>query len=203
MGYIEASKLIPSEHAELLVGQPNPDTWTGRRDRLAMMLMLRCGLRVTEAFRLQTTQVGKVRGVYVLKVRTGKATVGKGSGKRVRPRDIPCPPDVCMMLESWLRDDHPGGTLYLLPTRTGNPVHRVDAYRMVRRYADAAGLDHTHPHMLRHTFASQALRDGFTLPEVSQLLGHASVRSTMVYLHADLDTLADKMKGWNRGTDEG
>lgn len=199
--YIDASKLIRSGDDELLVGQPDVSRWTGRRDRLAILLMLRCGLRVSECFLLRRSQVGMVRGVRVLRVREGKATVGTGK-KTVRPRDIPCPPDVARALDDWLERDCLVESVYLLPTRSGRPVHRVDAAKMVKRYAEQAGIGHTHPHMLRHTYASQALRDGFTLPEVSHLLGHGSVQSTMVYLHPHLDVIADKMKEWDRGGSE-
>lgn len=195
-------KYVPSEHVSLLLGQPDASRWTGRRDHLALLLMLRCGLRVTECYRLRRSQVRRRSDHYVLNVREGKATVGKSS-KRVRPRDIPTPPDVTEALDAWLAESQPDST-YLLPTRTGKPVHRVDAYKMVRRMAEGAGLDETWPHKLRHTFASDALDDGFTLAEVSRLLGHANLRSTAVYLHARDERIAGKMKGWNRGrTQEG
>lgn len=193
-------KYVPASDIDLLLGQPDIGRWTGRRDRVALLLMLRCGLRVTECYRLRSSQVRRRGDHYLLQVRTGKATVGK-THKKVRPRDIPTPPEVTAALDAWLAEKRPQSA-YLLPTSSGGPVHRVDAYKMVRRVADQAGLDETWPHKLRHTFASNALDDGFTLAEVSHLLGHASLRSTSVYLHANPDRVAAKMKEWNRGTEE-
>jgi len=195
-------KYVSALDAARLIDQPKRRTWYGRRDRLAMMLMLRCGLRVSECYKLRRCEVRDSGHMMTLQVRRGKATMGstkKGGKKTVRPRDIPVPGDVVEALRSWLANDLPIDSVLLLPTRAGRQVHRVDAYKMIHRYAKAAGIDAVHPHMLRHTFASSALDDGFTLAEVGHLLGHATLRSTSVYLHPNPDKLALKMKEWNRG----
>lgn len=200
--YVHPSKLIPSSDVELLLGEPDVSRWTGRRDRLAMLLMLRCGLRVSEALALRGSQVVRRGDLLVLEVREGKATVGK-SKKVVRPRNVPCPPDAAAALEAWLAECVPCRDGYLIPSRDGRQLDRRQMYRRVKMYAEKAGIAHVHPHMLRHTYASNAIRDNFSLPEVSYLVGHGNLRSTMVYLHPDEDSLAQKMKGWTvYGTEE-
>ncbi len=194
-------KYLAARDAEALLDQPKRRTWYGRRDRLAILLMLRCGLRVSEAYQLRRCEVRRRESGIVLEVRRGKATMGggkKGGKKTVRPRNIPVPLNVERALIDWLDNDLPDDSVLLLPTKTGNQVHRVDAYKMLHKHAKRAGLDAVHPHMLRHTFASSALDDGFTLAEVGHLLGHASLRSTSIYLHPNPDRLALKMKEWNR-----
>jgi integrase/recombinase XerD len=69
---------------------------------------------------------------------------------------------------------------------------------MVSRYARRAGIEHVHPHMLRHTYATELLREGFTISEVQALMRHADLRTTAVYLHIHDEQLAAKVRGRGR-----
>ena len=70
------------------------------------------------------------------------------------------------------------------PTNGGEPWSHRDVYNVVRRAAEAAGIDRKiGVHTLRHTFATQAVAAGVPLPMVSRQLGHADVQTTMRYAH--------------------
>ena len=67
----------------------------------------------------------------------------------------------------------------------GKPLERVAVWQLVKKYAAIAGLSRVHPHVLRHSFATDLLRGGCDLRTVQEFLGHASVVTTEVYTHVD------------------
>jgi integrase/recombinase XerD len=68
---------------------------------------------------------------------------------------------------------------------------------MVASAARRAGIEgkRVSPHVLRHTYATTLLREGFTIREVQELLGHASVATTQIYTHVDPQALREKVQG--------
>ncbi len=63
--------------------------------------------------------------------------------------------------------------------------------RTLRRVAKTAGIGHVHPHQLRHTFATQAINRGMTLEAIAEMLGHKTLRMTLVYARIVDRTVAD------------
>ena len=75
-------------------------------------------------------------------------------------------------------------------TRRGNPLHRNDAWRIVKQCARAAGLsEDLSPHTLRHSFATHLVEGGADLRSVQEMLGHASVATTQIYTHVTSERL--------------
>ncbi len=96
-------------------------------------------------------------------------------------------------LDRWLRDGRPevAGARRLpevFLSRNGRPLDRVNAWRRVKAAAMRAGLspDLT-PHTLRHSFATHLIEGGADLRAVQEMLGHASIRTTEVYTHLDVE----------------
>jgi len=65
------------------------------------------------------------------------------------------------------------------------------AYRIISRIGRLAGIDDLHPHVLRHSCATMLLRCGMPLEYVREVLGHANLRTTELYLHL----LDDDLRG--------
>ena len=68
---------------------------------------------------------------------------------------------------------------------------------MVKRMARRAGLERIKqitPHVLRHTYATTMLDDGFTVADVQRLLGHSALSTTSIYLHVRPSELAEKIQ---------
>src|SRR4051812_25185053 len=149
------------------------------RDLAVIELLYGSGLRVGELCSLQEDDVDLDRG---------RATVmGKGSKARVVPLSGPA----VSALRSWLRSAADAGPSpkggFLFPNRRGNPLTPRD----VRRIIDSRAPVPTHPHALRHTFATHLLDGGADLRAVQELLGHADLGTTQIYTHVSRERLRE------------
>lgn len=127
--------------------------------KLAILLMSRCGLRVSEclAFNVDAIQGGKI--------------LIMGKGKKERYVYIPS------YIESLAHEVAINGKAFPDYTDRG---FRYEIWSVFK----SLGYE-VSPHMLRHTFASQMANNGMPLNHLQTLMGHADIKTTQVYLHAD------------------
>ena len=79
---------------------------------------------------------------------------------------------------------------FLFLSRTGQPMDRVDVWRIVKKYALRAGMPkNLTVHTLRHCFATHMLSGGADLRSLQEMLGHVDVATTQIYTHVDQDRL--------------
>ena len=141
------------------------------RDRLLFLLMLRCGLRVSEACALRWDDCELAAG-------TIRVNDGKGRVDRI----VYISPDLGRELRRW-RARVPDPT-YLFPSRKrkGQPLDRRVVNIIMSAYLHSAGIAKRYtPHCLRHTFATQLLNAGVTLEVLKELMGHRSIQNTLKY----------------------
>ena len=106
----------------------------------------------------------------------------KGAGRGKQPRVVGLGRRVVDALHAWLelRGDGDGP---LFCTGTGRPLATAYMRQLLPRLAREAGIEkRCHPHILRHTFAFEAVMEGQPLPWISKALGHASLIITQSYL---------------------
>lgn len=78
----------------------------------------------------------------------------------------------------------------LFLSRSGRPIERVALWMLVEKYGRSSGLlNHVHPHVLRHCFATHMLGGGADLRVVQELLGHSDISTTQIYTHVDQSRL--------------
>lgn len=147
---------------------------------MAYELLNWTGLRASEACALTWRDVD-----------AGAATLTVRCGKGGKDRVVPFP----RSLLARLRADADPRARYVLhnardPTR---PITRRTLHRRIAQLAAAAGVA-CHPHTLRHCYACRCLRAGLSVLEVSQLLGHADLATTAIYLHVQPDELASHLR---------
>jgi integrase/recombinase XerD len=143
------------------------------RDRLLFLLMLRCGLRVSEACALTWEAIDLQAG-------TVRINQGKGRVDRV----VYLSADVAQALRRWQKHHSPGPYLFPSPQRRRAHLFRSMVNRLMDQYLAAADLTtHYSPHCLRHTFATQLLNAGVPLEVLKELLGHQSLQQTLRYAH--------------------
>lgn len=167
---------------QLLDEGPMPDADAPRRlrDDSVLELLYGSGLRVSELAGLRTCDVGSGRSQRWITV------TGKGS----RQRRVPVTPMAQQTMQRWLREGRPamaglesGDALFV--NARGRPLSPRD----VRRIVDRRSPVPTHPHALRHTFATHLLDGGADLRVVQELLGHTDVATTQIYTHVSRERL--------------
>jgi site-specific recombinase XerD len=177
----EISFLTAAE-AEALARAPDPSRWEGRRDRTLITLALQTGLRVSEITSLNCADVTLGTGAHV-------SCTGKGRKHRAVPLTRPAR----AVLRAWMneRGGDPGDPLF--PTRTGRRLSRDAIERRITIHAATAAASclslagkKLHPHVLRHTCAMNLLRARVDTAVIALWMGHADIRSTDAYIHADM-----------------
>lgn len=158
------------------------------RDRAILELMYASGLRASETANLIRRDV--IRDAGIVRV------TGKGDKDRIVPLGSPAVAaidhyerDCRPLLE---RPDRARPELFL--SRTGRPLDRNRLWQIVTTLARRAGLPHTHPHMLRHSFATHLLSGGADLRVVQEMLGHSDIATTEIYTHVDRSRLKEVVR---------
>ena len=90
--------------------------------------------------------------------------------------------DETKALAAWIKVRGPNHSPYVFTSRKGPRLHRQNFWTIVKAIGSAAGID-THPHALKHSLATHLVGADVNLGKVQQALGHADIRSTMVYAH--------------------
>ena len=172
-----------------LLEAPDTSQLRGLRDRAMLSLAYAAGLRVSELVGLVLGDVDSQRGVV--------SALGKGGKRRLVPVGEIALNDLRHYLQARqasasprrrARKKAPATDATLFPSPRGGPMTRQAFWKIVRRYARAAGIQgNIHPHQLRHSFATHLLAGGADLRSVQTMLGHADVATTEIYTHVTAD----------------
>jgi site-specific recombinase XerD len=161
---------------------------TGRRDFAILMLLARLGLRA-----------GEVRGLGLEDIdwRAGELIV---RGKGDRAERLPLTPEVGQAIASYLRRGRPltaqARTVFVRVHAPHRALSATGVTQIVVAAASRADLGHISAHRLRHTVATQMLRAGVSLPEVSQVLRHRRLMTTAIYAKVDREGLRRLARPW-------
>jgi site-specific recombinase XerD len=136
------------------------------------LLMLRCGLRVSEVAKLKLSDIDWEQKSLLVEQ-------GKGRKDRVVYLSSDAITDLKACLE--LRPASvPDGLFFWNQKRTGRALSTKGIQKKVERYAKAAGIKAS-CHSLRHTFASNLLEEGAEIVSIKELMGHSSIESSERY----------------------
>lgn len=168
---------------DALLAAPDPQTWTGRRDRTLLLVAVQTGLRVSELIGLRCQDVELDTGAHVL-------CYGKGR----KARCTPLRKDAIAALRAWLRERQAQPEEPVFVNAWGRPLSRDGvAYLLDKHLATAQqqcpSLKHKRltPHSLRHSAAMELLHSGVDCAVIAMWLGHESMDTTQHYLHASLE----------------
>ena len=158
------------------------DDFTGKTDRLLLLLFYNTGMRLSELINLHEAS-------FNFSTNTVKV-LGKGNKERIIPVNAALieavkeygdlkkllPVEVCAK--------------NLLVTEKGKALQPRTVYRTVKKYlSQVTTLDKRSPHILRHTFATHLTNNGADINAVKELLGHSSLAATQVYTHNTIEKL--------------
>jgi site-specific recombinase XerD len=168
---------------DTLLGCCDQTTWTGRRDHALLLLLVQTGLRISELIGLTRADVHLGPGAHL-------SCHGKGRKDRITPLTS----STVTELRDWLTEYDGSQNAPLFSTRRGDKLsrdaieHRLTHY--ARQAADRCASLHGKTitaHVLRHTTAMRLLHAGVDTSVIALWLGHESVDTTQIYLHADLE----------------
>lgn len=173
---------LTADEIDALLAAPDRSRWIGRRDHALITLAIQTGLRVTELTNLRCHDVHLGTGPHV-------QTTGKGRKQRATPLTT----QTVAVLRGWLKEHKGPPDPPLFPTSRGRPLTRDAIALLVTKHATTAShncptLENKalSPHTLRHTAAMNLLHAGVDSTVIALWLGHESVETTQVYLHADM-----------------
>ncbi len=165
-----------------LIRQPNMKAPTGLRDAAMIRLMVNAGLRSREILFLK---------VYDVNLEEGKIFISQSKGGK--DRMVWIGKEDADILRMW--KSHRPHSEFMFTTLKGNRLMGRYLRAMVKRRALRAGIKKdVHPHLLRHSFATDLLRKTRNIRLVQKALGHSSISTTMIYTHIIDEELSDAMK---------
>ena len=175
--------VLTVDEVSRLLAAPTLDDPLTFRDRALLELAYGAGLRVSEWITLAVRDVLLEEGLV--------RVFGKGSKERL----VPIGRSAIGAVAIYLRELRPrlekgeGRGILLLNAR-GQPLTRMGAWKILRRYVERAQITkHVSPHTLRHSFATHLLEGGADLRAVQEMLGHADISTTQIYTHVDREYL--------------
>ncbi len=153
------------------------DVAKSSRDRLIFAISLLAGLRISEVLHLRIEHLD-------FEGRTLEVHEGKGG----KDRNLPLSEKLIEPLKDWIRDRREG--FLFISERTGRTLTPRAVQRSIKKAATRAQIArNVTPHKLRHTFATRLLNRGANLREVQDLMGHANLGTTEIYLHTETERL--------------
>jgi len=168
-----------------LLNAPCPDDPFYLRDKAMLELLYATGIRAGELAGLKTSDLNLDIGYL--------RCLGKGNRERV----IPIGKVAITAIAEYLTNLQPRlakhfSNNFLLLSRTGHPMSRIEIWRLVKKYAIQAGMPRNLTvHTLRHCFATHLLTGGADLRSVQEMLGHVDIATTQIYTHVDQERLRE------------
>lgn len=176
-------EVLSVDEAVKLVSAPSLEEPLAFRDRAMLELAYGAGLRVSEWISLTVRDV--MMDDHLVRV------FGKGSKERL----VPIGRKAIGAVAIYLRELRPrlekgGGKGVLFLNARGEPLSRMGAWKILRKYVEIAGITKpVSPHTLRHSFATHLLEGGADLRAVQEMLGHADISTTQIYTHVNREFL--------------
>ena len=170
-----APEILSQDDVKKLLEQPKGHNLKGKRDRAMLETLYATGIRVSELINLKLDHVD-----------IGKKTLRCTTGRK--SRDIPVNDKAIDALTDYLQS----ARIHMIKSKsesnlfvncTGMPMTRQGFWKIVKEYAKSANVNkQISPHILRHSFAAHQLASGADLNQLKELLGHADIAATQVYL---------------------
>jgi integrase/recombinase XerD len=182
-GEMTLPHVLSIDEVDLLLQKPERTTPAGLRNAALLELLYATGLRVSELVNLRLNDLNLEAGYLI--------AFGKGSKERL----VPIGEVAQNIMSEYLQQARPQlpGTQnshYLFTARKGRPLTRQGFWKIIKKYALAAGITkNITPHTLRHSFASHLLERGADLRSVQMMLGHADISTTQIYTHVTSERL--------------
>jgi len=176
-------KALTPEEVQRVLSLCHSDTTVAVRDRAVLLLLARLGLRA-----------GEVAAIQIEHLRWSEGELLVVPGKSGRERLLPLSDEVGRTLVAYLRRRPQSNDrrVFLCVRPPHRPLASSSVSAIASCYLRRAGLPagHCGAHVLRHTVATQMVRQGVSFKQVADVLGHARLETTAIYAKLDLETLS-------------
>ena len=186
-------RAIPADQVHQLLASINRHTAIGRRDYAIVLLLARLGLRSSEVALLELDDMDWKAGRFSVRGKSGRRT------------ELPLPNDVGKAIVEYLKHARPRSTSRRVFLRGKAPIRgflgQSGIGSVVRNALKRAGIDAPTmgAHQFRHALAIDMLRQGASLAEIGEVLGHRNPQTTTIYAKVDLDALRKLALPWPGG----
>jgi site-specific recombinase XerD len=177
-----AVTFLDAKEITALLAAPDRSTWAGRRDHAVLLVALQTGLRASELVGLRCKDVAPGTGAHI-------RCIGKGRKERCTPLRR----DTAKLIETWLKERRGDPDQPLFPSMRGDKLSRDALEHLVSKHSLTAARScpsltskRVSPHTLRHSTAMGLLQHGVDQAVIALWLGHESIETTQIYLHADM-----------------
>lgn len=184
-------RYLAPEQIKALILAVKADSPIGRRNYAMILLLARLGLRAPEVVAMQLDDIDWRAGEIIIR------------GKGQRHDRMPLPPDVGEALADYIRRDRlaKSRTLFVTDRAPHEPFCNGGVVNVILKEAFArTGLTPPRPYMgsriLRHSLATNLLRQGASLAEIGDMLRHRSRLSTLIYAKLDIEGLRSIAQPW-------
>lgn len=150
------------------------------RYRMLLTVAYACGVRLSEAIRLEARDIDSAR--MVVHVRRGKGR---------KDRYVTLSPVLLDLLRGYWKSERPRPWLFPSPLNADRPIGLTTIEKCCKRASTTAKLGkRVTARSLRHAFATHLLEQGTSIRVVQVLLGHSSVTTTQIYTHVSNEAIA-------------
>ena len=168
-------EILSLDEVNKLLEQPKLHNLKGKRDRAMLETLYATGIRVSELVSLSVDNVNVVKKTFSISDR--------------KTRNLPVSDKAMTALTEYIQT----ARIQMIKARnekilfvncSGAPMTRQGFWKIVKEYAKAADVARDiSPHMLRHSFAAHQLASGADLHRLKELMGHADIAATQIYLN--------------------
>lgn len=169
--------VLTEDEARKILDQPNLSTMAGIRDRTVLEVFYSTGIRLEEMVNLT---------IFDCDLQGGLLRVNKG--KFAKDRVVPLGRHAVKFLKEYITHVRPHHTKNnktirnLFVSQIGTPISRQTIGKMINACTQQTGIKkHVTPHVFRHTFATELVRNGADITAVQKMLGHSTLSITQIY----------------------
>ena len=179
-------EILSIAEVDLLLRQPKTDTPKGIRDKAMLEMLYATGIRVSELIHLKIQDVNLMMGYITCRDEKERIVPFGGSAKKALEQYLGSARAALMHG----RDDD-----VLFVNCSGGPMSRQGFWKMLKGYADDAGIKRDiAPHTLRHSFAVHMLQNGADIKSVQEMLGHADISTTQIYINVNQEQIREEKR---------
>lgn len=174
---------LNSDELDLLIqiAEKYPNKYSGKRDLIALCLLRYTGCRRNELLNLTWNDIDLANGSIKF--------IGKGNKERL----VPIHPSLKKFIIKYSQQSNISGKEFVLTGRGGKNLSASGLRKILEKYLKLSGLSGRNitPHKLRHSFATELLKNGVDIRIIKEWLGHENISTTAIYTHVTFDQLSD------------